>query len=312
VGARNRRHTLTLPQTEPCAPDTMRCEFWTWGRNYLRPDCCTTHLRELLAFTGDLLTRHGIFYFLDYGSLLGAVRSGRMIEWDEDADVSCLASDSERVLALEPEIADAGFWLDRREAPHLVRICRSRVNLIHVDIWFQRIKGGFSYTWSRLYEDRYRFPVKYLDNPGSVILEGKTHPAPHPVEHFLADHRYGKDFMSPRRVPANFGWVPGESSDELREALEQLRDVEYRIDLLESERTRGTSAAGTTPGLRGAIARMGGKVPTGALRVHRAAWKMKQRLAGVRDPMLLDVRYELDRRRTILRLLEPTGRENPK
>lgn len=41
------------------------------------PACCTTRYWQRCSFTSDLLTRHTIFHWLDYGSLLGAVRDGR-------------------------------------------------------------------------------------------------------------------------------------------------------------------------------------------------------------------------------------------
>lgn len=302
------------PSWIPCSHNTERCEFWTWRKDYLRPECCSRHLREVLEVTEDLLTRHGIFHFLDYGSLLGAVRSEALIAWDEDADFSCMNRDLSRVLELSAEIESAGFWLDARQAPHVVRICRSRVNQAHADIWFQRVENGFCYTWSLLHEERYRFPVRYVDLMGSVKLEGRFHPAPMPVERFLSEHRYGSDFMTPRRVSTNFGWISNDAlSAEVQDALEQLGDIEYRLECLQADRRDAQrkdiarpSASEATPWqqrLEQAI----GENPGPVLRFHRSLWKTKQRFAGVRNAALLEVRYELYRRRATLRLLERGG-----
>jgi hypothetical protein len=255
-------------------------------------------LRALLSFTEDLLNKHDIFHFLDYGSLLGAVRSQKLIEWDEDADLSCLETDFERIMALQPEIEAAGFWLDTAEAPHVLRICRSRTNQLHADLWFQRVEGEFAYTWSRLHQDRYRFPVQYLKDTGEVMLEGRTHRAPMPVERFLAKHRYGADFMTPRRMGANFGWISGaELTPEVLEALETLRETEYRIECLTSQQKIEPS------GERSHGWRLP-PVPAWALRLHRSLWKAKQRLGGTRSGALLELQYELLRRRAVLHLLE--------
>jgi hypothetical protein len=269
----------------------------------------------VLEFTEDLLTRHEIFHFLDYGSLLGAVRSETLIEWDEDADFSCINSDLSRVLDLSAEIESAGFWLDARQAPHVVRICRSRVNQAHADLWFQRVENGFSYTWSLLHQERYRFPIEYLDRMGSVKLEGKSHPAPMPVEQFLAEHRYGSDFMTPRRLSANFGWISNDQlSAELQDALDQLRDIEYQVECLAADRRdgqrkdTGRSSAGDRTPWRQRLERVRGAVPGPVLRFHRSLWKTTQRFAGVRNSALLEVRYELYRRRAALRLLERSGK----
>jgi phosphorylcholine metabolism protein LicD len=48
---------------------------------------------ETAVFTHELLTKHGIVHWLDYGSLLGAVRGGELIPWDNDVDFGFLGSD---------------------------------------------------------------------------------------------------------------------------------------------------------------------------------------------------------------------------
>jgi hypothetical protein len=160
------------------------------------------------------------------------------------------------------------------------------------------VENGFSYTWSLLHKDRYRFPVEYLDHMGSVILEGKSHPAPMPVERFLAEHRYGPDFMTPRRVSPNLGWIPSAAlSPEVEDALEELRGTEYRVECLQA-RQKGMQHS------------RGRQIPGFVVRVHRALWKAKQAFAGARNSVLLEVRYELFRRRRTLRLLESRAK-NP-
>ncbi len=296
------------PSCIPCTPATQRCEYWTWRKDYLRPECCTRHLWILLAFTEDLLTRHGIFHFLDYGSLLGAVRSQTLIAWDADADFSCLRADLGRVLALDAEIEAAGFWLDARQAPHVVRICRSRANRAHADLWFQQVRNGFSYTWSLLHGERYRFPIHYLDRLGSVILEGRSHPAPMPVERFLADHRYGPDFMTPRRVAADLGWISSDAlTPEVQDALDQLLEIEYRVERLQAGREDPSGAAWApwlVPRMVRWLERTAPTVPGLALRAHRRLWMATHRLQGPTSPALREVRYQLYRRRTALQLLE--------
>jgi len=42
----------------------------------------------------SMLDENGIVYWLDYGTLLGAVRGGKMIEWDYDIDLGTLDSNS--------------------------------------------------------------------------------------------------------------------------------------------------------------------------------------------------------------------------
>ncbi len=56
-----------------------------------------------------LLTIHGIPYWIDGGTLLGAVRHQGQIPWDDDADLEVYASDWPRILELEKEFIMFGF-----------------------------------------------------------------------------------------------------------------------------------------------------------------------------------------------------------
>lgn len=212
------------PDWQPCTPATARCRFNGWSRDFLRPGCCTRHLRQVLAFTEGLLTRHGIFHFLDGSALLGAVRSRTLIEWDSDAEFTCLTSDFDKVLALETEIAAAGFWLDKTGAPGLLSIQRGPVNHTHADLWFHSVENDVAYSARGLAgREKSEFPARYLEQVGSVTLEGAIYPAPMPVEQFLAEHRFGPDFMIPVRPAANAS-LPERL--ELKQVLHLLQELD--------------------------------------------------------------------------------------
>lgn len=89
----------------PCNASTPRCEI-AGDYKYDLPECCRAHTRKLVFDVGDALTAAGVTWWLDYGSLLGAVRNPRLgippgiIPHDKDADLGFLAEDWDKVLAL--------------------------------------------------------------------------------------------------------------------------------------------------------------------------------------------------------------------
>ena len=57
--------------------------------------------RELLEILSDIdavCRKHGITYWLDSGTALGARRHGGFIPWDDDIDLGMLREDHERFL----------------------------------------------------------------------------------------------------------------------------------------------------------------------------------------------------------------------
>lgn len=197
-----RQRPEPTPPSMPCTSTTTRCEFWTWSEDCLRPDCCTEHLVDLAVFTHELLGRHDILHWIDYGGLLGAVRDGELIPWDGDIDFGCLRSDLDKIVALGPEIAAAGHKLETSD-PLVARIYFSEVNLQHADIflWDEHddvldLHTYPGFDWPGM-GDRRSFPRRFVDHLETVTLNGRPMPAPSPVHEFLSEYRYGPDYMTP-------------------------------------------------------------------------------------------------------------------
>ena len=214
-----------------CRKWTRRCDFWNWGEGGLRPACCTAHLLEMTFAVADVLERHGITFWLDYGTLLGAVRSGELIPWDDDVDLGILAADLPRVHALGEEIARAGFWLDLR-TEGVTRVAYSHTNLQYVDLFAWHEHEGLlrtplagQYAWPGM-AGRAAFPAAYVRDMETATLHGRRLPVPTPVHEFLRDHRYGPDYMVPQSL--DLSDVPEAEAEEItpavRAALVVLRD----------------------------------------------------------------------------------------
>ena len=222
-----------------CGKDTKHCDFWNWGADYLRPECCTRHMKELLFFTADLLAERGIAYWLDFGTLLGAVRDEEFIPWDGDLDFGVLARDLDAIPALEREVAAAGFHLDRSDPSGVPRVCYSDVNWQHVDLlpWAQdgdvlRTEDP-EYDWPGVSNAaKTAFPSSYLEAPESVRLYGRAFPAPSPVHDFLRKHRYGPSYLEPARpvLTVRLPDLGGEDVTPATDALlERLRASDRRL-----------------------------------------------------------------------------------
>ena len=61
-------------------------------------------LFDIMSAIDDLCEKHGIGYFLDSGTLLGAVRHNDFIPWDDDADLAMTRDDFEKFCAVANEL----------------------------------------------------------------------------------------------------------------------------------------------------------------------------------------------------------------
>ena len=51
---------------------------------------------NMLEMLDDICKRHGLQYFVDYGTLLGAVSHKGFVPWDDDIDVTMFRDDCEK------------------------------------------------------------------------------------------------------------------------------------------------------------------------------------------------------------------------
>lgn len=67
---------------------------------------------DMLEEFDSLCRRHNIEYFLNYGSVLGAVRHKGFIPWDNDIDTVIKRDEYEKLMQYRNEISERYFWLE--------------------------------------------------------------------------------------------------------------------------------------------------------------------------------------------------------
>lgn len=67
---------------------------------------------DMLEEFDSLCRRHNIEYFLNYGSVLGAVRHKGFIPWDNDIDTVIKRDEYEKLMQYRNEISELYFWLE--------------------------------------------------------------------------------------------------------------------------------------------------------------------------------------------------------
>ena len=217
---------LKLPNY--CRLYTPKCPYCSWGLGesidgLLNPvslnleepfrlkqmnPCCIKHQREILWYLSDLFEEHDIFYWLDFGTLLGAVRGGRSIPHDTDGDMCLFLKDRERVLSLAERAKADGFLIDHIKPVHVgdthVKVSRSKRNHMIVDLFFWTHDGVEAIYRGDGLNGPKSFPDWWLEERSRVSMFDKFMWAPREPDRFLR-MRFGKDWRTPQNKKVHHG-----------------------------------------------------------------------------------------------------------
>jgi hypothetical protein len=154
-------------------------------------------LRRILQDVAQVFNAHGIAYWCDFGTLLGLHREGDIILGDKDADLCVLEPEKGRVLALAEPLRALG--LEVRDVPDrkggLLRI-HDRITPYYTDVYVFVRDGEM--LRSLLAPGREDVPGRLVHPTVPLPFLGTTLLAPGQTA-AMCRHRYGPDFMVPRR-----------------------------------------------------------------------------------------------------------------
>ena len=85
------------------------------GFNRFNPEGSVLRLHQMkmlriLEFVDRVCRKHGIRYWLSSGTLLGAVRHGGFIPWDDDLDIEMLYRDYKRLMEVYANVNCPLIW----------------------------------------------------------------------------------------------------------------------------------------------------------------------------------------------------------
>ncbi len=104
---------------------------------------------EVLGHIDRICSRHGLKYFADYGTLIGAVRHGGFIPWDDDFDISMLREDYMVFLKIAESELPPGYKMLSIYNNHKSRTFLGRVvnnNIISTEEAFLRANHNCPYA----------------------------------------------------------------------------------------------------------------------------------------------------------------------
>jgi phosphorylcholine metabolism protein LicD len=175
----------------PCNKKTKRCEINPWDKNHLLKSCCRENLMKIILEIPYILQENN--WWLDFGTLLGFHRDGKIIDWDSDLDVGILFEDFyKNKLEIENRIKEKGFFLTK-VYDNFYRVNFSDKNHLHCDLFlFKKDKEGIYKTCFKEYKSKHNeiFPLN------KKVFFGTEFNTPNNIELFL-ETRYGKNWEAP-------------------------------------------------------------------------------------------------------------------
>ncbi|XP_066595062.1 ribitol 5-phosphate transferase FKRP [Prorops nasuta] len=199
-----------------CSRDTARCfgsvingiPSYLYLKRYT-PPCCLAGLRKVAHYVFDKLEEVGIRFWLEGGSLLGAMRSGDILPWDHDVQIGINRDDLERsqwlVKAKRKSVTDnLGFVWEKATEGEFFKVQYSKTNHLHVTLLPFYAKNG-SMTKDSWFLNNCDFPEQFLHPMSSIEFAGRQVPCPNNIRDFL-EYKYFKGVIENPVIPGKLSF----------------------------------------------------------------------------------------------------------
>jgi len=169
--------------------------------------------KKMLKDVTNLLDELDIRYFLEFGTLLGIVREGRLLPWDTDLDISITDDNLQKLIDNKRKFWDIGYRIKfRRFKNDIGKYKKGDIRIIKMQtrkLYFLKDKSLLDIFIMKKEDDGHTFvvndkphilktvPLKFHNNSNSIDFDGKTYSIPDFHEDYL-EYIYG-DWRTPKK-----------------------------------------------------------------------------------------------------------------
>lgn len=184
----------TLPRkTRYTNPEKVKRTVHLTGKNLVLT-------KNILKNVTAILEKHGIRYWLDFGTLLGIIRQGELLPWDEDADICIHGDDLNKFNAIKrkfPLRYRMSYRYDySNRLPGKLRVVKIKywykkyfrlfnIRELHLDV-FIKYKIDDYYYWIGSNALK-RVKAQYHDHLDTIIWDNQKFFIPSDVDNYLTD-----------------------------------------------------------------------------------------------------------------------------